>query len=128
MNKKMKLFVIFCLLISVFTFPINSNAKEKSGTASVWAGMPLIGHVYIRTPYRVTYYGTGDQKYIYQITTGKSYTSAGVSVMSYSHYRTWGTKYDKTSYCINAQGHCDLMYKGCPISMGLQTFAWYGKV
>jgi len=108
--------------------PINVSAGSKSGTARVWAGVPLIGHVYVCTPYTVKYSGKGTKKNITSIQTKASYTSAGVALVAYSNYESWGKRISKKKFQIFARGHCDFVFKGCPVSMGLQTFRYTGSI
>ncbi len=125
MKKRITSFLLIMCMLVVATTQV--NAASKKGTAKVWAGLPLGGFVSVCTPYNVTHYGSGDHKYIYSIKTGKSYTGAGISLLSYSHYKSWGTKTGKTTFRISAQGKCSVLFKNCPVSIGLQTFAWYGR-
>ena len=125
---KKRLISSFLLFMLVCMMPINVSAAAKFGTAKVWAGVPLIGHVYVCTPYSVKYTGVNSVKKITSITTGESYTSAGVALITYEHYDSWGTKVNNTNYEIRARGHCDFVFKGCPISLGLQTFLYSDSI
>jgi len=96
-----------------------SMAASQSGTAEVWAGVPLIGHVYVCTPY-TAYYNSSMK--VTSVETGESYTSAGIAFVTYSAYDSWAEITGHRTFDVYARGHCDFVFKGCPISMGLQTF------
>ena len=115
--------LVLCLLIFTFlSCTIMSNAASKSGTSKVWAGVPLVGHVYICTPWTATYTGS-TSKTVTNVTTKDSYTSAGLAFVAYDHYDSWAEWSSSSLYFnVYAEGHCDLVFKGCPISMGLRTF------
>ncbi len=116
--------------------PACAATKTRSGVAKVWAGVPLIGHVYVCTPYTAKYtqktttvkQGTRKKRVTTRqikkiVTNKKSYTSAGVALISYQHYDNWSTiNSGRTSFNVYARGHCDLVFKKIPISLGLQTF------
>jgi len=122
-NKKLIItfFVAFVVLAS--TIPV--SAATKSGTSKVWAGVPLIGSVYVCTPWTATYQVTSvvnDTKKISNVSTGTSYTSAGIAFVAYEAYDSWAEITSESGFDVYARGHCDFVYKGCPVSMGLQTF------
>ena len=120
-------FMVVAMMVLVL--PLTTYAGTQKGTAKVWAGMPLIGHVYVCTPYTLTYSGSGSAKRLTKNPkTGNSYTSAGIALVAYSHYDSWGKKDSPTSFSIYSRGHCDAVFKGCPISMGLQTFKYTGRI
>lgn len=117
--------LVLCLIVSP---AIPTFGANKSGTSSVWAGVPLIGHVYVKTPWTVTYTGSGNTTNITKVSTGKSYTSAGIALIAYQAYDSWGTRTGKRTFETRARGHCDFVFKGCPISLGLQTFLAYESI
>lgn len=114
-----------CMIVS-FTAP--AYAASKNGLSKVWAGVPLTGHVYVCTPWTATYSGSGSTTKLTYVTTGTSYTSAGVALVSYSHYDSWAEITGNRDFEVNARGHCDFVFKGCPISLGLQTFLAYESI
>lgn len=130
-TKVFKKFAVGCAMVAMFMcmLPLNANAASKSGTAKVWAGVPLIGSASIYTPYTVYYTGSGYTAKPTSFKTGKSYKGIGITVFSYSHYATWGEK-AKTSYMyyINASGICDAFLDGCPVSLGMVTFQYTGSL
>lgn len=139
MNRK-KLFTLPLILMLCFLQIMPAFAatktKTKSGTAKVWAGVPLIGHIYVCTPYKAKYTETTrnvkqGKKTVKQTfravksvsTDQKSYTSVGAALIKYQHYDNWSViNSGKTSFNVYARGHCDFVFKKIPISLGLQTF------
>ena len=135
LRSKKFLIPLICLLCCLQVLPVCADTKSKSGTAKVWAGVPLIGHIYVCTPYTAKYTQKtttvvkGKKKVqtitraVKKVTTKKSYTSAGIALITYQHYDNWGTiNPGKTSFNIYARGHCSFVFKKSPVSLGLQTF------
>ena len=123
------------LFILLFIAPFNVFAGSTSMVAKVWAGVPLIGHIYVCTPHTVYWDSVQNEsgkfvKEITKVTTKDSYTSAGIAIVSYSHYDSWAelSVVNPALYRIYASGHCDFVFKGCPVSMGLQTFLYKGSI
>ena len=124
--------LVCCLQVQ----PSCAATRTMSGTAKVWAGVPLIGHVYVCTPYTAKYTQKTNvirqgkrklksvTKTVKNVTINqKSYTSAGVALITYQHYDNWSVIHPgRTSFDVYARGHCNFVFKKIPISMGLQTF------
>lgn len=125
MKKKRKAIITFLAAFIVLASTMPVNAATANGTSKVWAGVPLIGSVYVCTPWTATYKVTSvvnDTKQISNVTTGVSYTSAGIALVTYEAYDSWSEITSPSGFDVYARGHCDFVFKGCPVSMGLQTF------
>ena len=127
-SKKRAIVTLMLSLCLIVSFTIPAFAASKKGLSKVWAGLPLIGHIYVCIPWTATYSGSGSTTKLTRVKTGESYTSAGVALISYSHYDSWAKITGKRSFEVYARGHCDFAYKGCPISLGLQTFLAYESI
>lgn len=91
----------------------------KSGTASVWCGIPSIGHGYIKTPYTVKYTPSGGINTINSCTLSNSY-GTGFTIGTFIFYDNWWN--GVTSLNVYARGQISYFYDSLNITTDLQTF------
>lgn len=108
---------------SVTTAPTLSRGST-TGTASVWAGIPAVGHCYIYTPYTITYsvnqYGYND---ISSCSLRPSYMS-GISAATFAFTRNTWSKIGYSTARITAYGTLSYGIPGTPLyyTTGEQAF------
>lgn len=95
--------------------PINTRGT-KSGTASVWAGIPALGHCYINTPYTISYYlNPHNHNEVTDCTLESSYMS-GVAIASFSFRKNTWSKYGSSVVNITAYGTLTYGIPDTPLS------------
>lgn len=101
-----------------------TTRASHSGTASVWAGIPAIGHCYINTPYTVEYTtNSNGSKNISSCWLGGTYmTGVALATWAFS-YNTW-SRLGTTQVRIVAYGTLSYGIPNTPLyyTTGLQGF------
>ena len=129
-NNRMKKYLIGCtLMVMIICFlPCNAKASSKSGTAKVWAGVPLVGSVSVCTPYTVYYTGTGSNRNVTSVKTGKSYLGWGVSVFNYEHMSSWGERTGWRYFNVYSKGRGVASIGFVNSYIGPFTFSYSGSL
>lgn len=93
----------------------------KSGTASVWCGIPSIGFGYIKTPFTVKYTASGGLYTINSCTLMPSYGD-GWTWGQFIFYDNWWDSDDGFTLEVNARGQLSYSIGVSTILTDLQTF------
>lgn len=92
-----------------------SSSGITSGTASVWAGVPAVGHCYINTPYTITYSVTSSgYNNINSCSLGSSYMT-GLSMATFAFTRNTWSKIGYSTARITAYGTLTYGIPGTPL-------------
>ena len=126
----MKYLLVMCMSVMViWGSALCAEAKSKTFTSSVWAGVPAIGHCYVKQDYNINYTlakGESGKKYR-KISSAKtvngSYMS-GLSIGTWSGTSSKVTVPTKNSFVVIVESSGTITYgvKFLNYTTGIQTF------